>query len=143
MSVDWKEIVAEWQGEKTFIGKNDSGGSVQMGEISGVPGISPMELILAGLAGCSGIDVAMILEKKRQQLSDFKVKVRGKRVDTYPMVYDQIEIEYLFWGKGLSEKSLEQAIQLSEEKYCSVSAMFAKTAQINSSYRVLAPGEEV
>ena len=141
MSAEWKEVVAEWQGETTFIGKNARGGSVQMGDIDGMPGIGPMELLLTGLAGCTGYDVAMILEKKRQPLQDLKVKVRGKRVDTYPMVYDQIEVEYLIWGEGLSEKAVQQAIQLSEEKYCSASVMLGKTAQITSTYRILSPGE--
>lgn len=141
MSADWKAVTAEWVAGKTFIGKNDTGGSVQMGELDGEPGINPMELILAGLAGCTGIDVVLILEKKRQPLQDLKVKVRGKRVDTYPMVYDQIEIEYLLWGEGLGEKAVEQAIQLSEEKYCSVSAMLGKTAEIKSTYRILPPEE--
>ena len=141
MSADWKAVTAEWAAGKTFIGKNDIGGSVQMGELDGEPGIGPMELILAGLAGCTGIDVVLILEKKRQPLQDLKVRVRGKRVDTYPMVYDQIEIEYLLWGEGLGEKAVEQAIQLSEEKYCSVSAMLGKTAEIKSTYRILPPEE--
>ncbi|MBC8509041.1 MAG: OsmC family protein [Anaerolineales bacterium] len=142
MSADWKEVTAEWKGSTTFIGKNSAGGSVQMGEINGKPGVGPMELLLVGLAGCTGYDVAMILEKKQQPMQDLKINVRGKRVDTYPMVFDQIEIEYLFWGEGLSEKALEQAIELSEEKYCSASAMLAKTAEIKSSYRILSPGEE-
>ncbi|MBM3145674.1 MAG: OsmC family protein [Chloroflexi bacterium] len=143
MSANWKEVVADWQGGTSFIGKNAPGGSVQIGEVDGKPGIGPMELVLVGLAGCTGYDVASILEKKRQPLQDLKIKVRGKRVDAYPMVYDQIEVEYLFWGEGLSEKAVEQAIQLSEEKYCSVSAMLSKTAEIKSAYRILSPGELV
>jgi len=112
-----------------------------MGEIDGKPGIGPMELLLTGLAGCSGYDIAMILEKKQQPMQDLRINVRGKRVDTYPMVFDQIEVEYIFWG-DLTEKAVEQAIELSEEKYCSASAMMAKTAEIKSTYRILSPGEE-
>ncbi len=141
MSSDWKEVSAEWKGSTTFIGKNSAGGSVQMGEIDGKPGIGPMELLLTGLAGCSGYDIAMILEKKQQPMQDLRINVRGKRVDTYPMVFDQIEVEYIFWG-DLTEKAVEQAIELSEEKYCSASAMMAKTAEIKSTYRILSPGEE-
>ncbi len=143
MSTDWKEVTAEWKGATTFMGKNSAGGSVQMGEIDGKPGIGPMELLLVGLAGCTGYDVAMILEKKKQPMQDLKINVRGKRVDTYPMVFDQIEIEYIFWGEGLSEKAIEQAIELSENKYCSASAMLAETAEITSTYRILSPGEKV
>ena len=141
MSSDWKEVSAEWKGSTTFIGKNSAGGSVQMGEIDGKPGIGPMELLLTGLAGCSGYDIAMILEKKQQPMQDLRINVRGKRVDTYPMVFDQIEVEYIFWG-DLTEKAVEQAIEFSEEKYCSASAMMAKTAEIKSTYRILSPGEE-
>jgi putative redox protein len=143
MKTEWKNAIAEWYGDKTFIGKNPTGGSIQMDEIDGQPGINPMELLLTGLAGCTGIDVAMILKKKKQPLQDFKVKVRGQRADEHPRVYNQIEIEYLLWGEGLSAKAIEQAIQLSEEKYCSASAMLGKTAQITSSFRILSPGEQV
>lgn len=136
MSTEWKEITADWQGELTFIGKNQAGGSVQMGEVNGKPGVGPMELLLAGLAGCTGYDVVLILEKKKLPLQDFRVVVRGKRADDYPMVYTEIEIEYLLWGEGLSSKAVEQAIQLSEEKYCSASAMLAKTAEIKSTYQI-------
>ena len=141
MTAVWKEVIAEWRGDTTFIGKNLAGGAVQMGELDGQPGISPMELLLAGMAGCTGIDIAMILGKKRQPLDDFQVRVRGKRADQHPKVYTEIVVEYLLWGEGLSEKAVEQAIALSEEKYCSASAMLGAKAQINSTYRILAPGE--
>ncbi|MBT3391400.1 MAG: OsmC family protein [Chloroflexi bacterium] len=143
MSALWKEVVAEWRGDTTFIGKNLVGGSVQMGELDGQPGISPMELLLTGLAGCTGVDVALILGKKRQPLDDLQVRVRGKRADQHPKVYTEIVIEYWLWGEGLSEKAIEQAIALSEEKYCSASAMLGAKAQIISSYRILAPGESI
>jgi putative redox protein len=64
------------------------------------------------------------------------VKVRGMRADDYPMVYTDIEVEYLFWGSGLTEKAVEQAIELSETKYCSASVMLGKTAKITSSYQI-------
>ncbi|MBN1667739.1 MAG: OsmC family protein [Anaerolineales bacterium] len=141
MSSEWKEVIAEWQGEMAFIGKNQAGGRVQMGEIDGQAGVSPMELLLVGLAGCTGVDVVHILKKKRAPLEDLKVRVRAKRAADYPMVYTHIEIEYLLWGQELDPKAVEQAIQLSEEKYCSASAMLGKTAQLHSSYRILAPGQ--
>ncbi len=142
MTAEWKEITAEWQGERLFIGKNNMGGSIQMGMLEDQSGMSPMELLLAGLAGCTGIDVALILEKKRLVLKDFRVIVRGKRGDTHPKVYTDIEIEYLLWGEGLPEKAIEQAIQLSEEKYCSASAMLGKSARITSSYRIFPPDDD-
>jgi putative redox protein len=136
MTSDWHEVVAEWQSGLTFIGKNDLGNSLQMGSKQEADNISPMELLLLGLAGCTAYDVVSILEKMRQPLVDFKVKVRGKRADDYPMVYTDIEVEYLLWGRGLSEKSVLNAIELSEQKYCSASVMLGKVAKITSSFQI-------
>ena len=142
MSQDWREVSAQWQGEMSFMGKNQTGGSVQMGTIDGQPGTSPMELLLLGVAGCTGLDIVHILGKKRITLDQFEVRVRGKRADDFPKVYNEIEIEYILWAEDLSIKAVEQAIELSEEKYCSASAMMSKSAKMSSSYRILSPGEE-
>jgi len=141
MTSEWKTISARWQGDLTFIGENDEGGTVQMGTLDGKPGIGPMHLVLTGLAGCTGIDVVSILQKKKASLTDFKIDVRGKRAESPPMVYTDIEVEYVLWGDGLKPKDVEQAIELSEQKYCSVSIMLAKTANIRSRYKILKPGE--
>jgi len=141
MGDNWREVVAEWQGEGAFIGRNATGGSVQMGTIDEKPGVSPMELLLVGVAGCTGMDIADIMRKKRQAVQALKVKVRGKRAETYPMIFTEIEVTYLVWGEQIDPKALEQAIQLSEEKYCSASAMLRAAAQVRSSYRILAPGQ--
>lgn len=139
MADDWKEVSATWKGGLNFIGENAKGGTVQMGPIDG--SIGPMQLLLIGLAGCTGIDIVTILQKKKSTPTDFKVKVRGKRAETYPMVYTDIEVLYLFWGDDLKARDVEQAIKLSEQKYCSVSIMINKTANIKSSYKILKPGE--
>lgn len=136
-----KEIIAEWKGGMAFIGRNAAGGEVQMGTLDGKPGIGPMELALVALAGCTGMDIISILEKKRLQLKDFRLRVRGVRAETYPMVYTEIEVEYLLWGENLPAKDVEQAIRLSEEKYCSVGIMLGKTARIHSTYRIFSPSE--
>ena len=138
---EWQEVIAEWRGGIAFEGQNEIGGRVQMGNLDGKPGIAPMELLLLSLAGCTGVDVAHILRKKRQPLQDLRVKVRAKRAPQHPKVYTEIEVIYLFWGEGLSTKAIEQAIQLSEEKYCSASAMLRKTASIKSTYQIIAPDE--
>lgn len=143
MSSDWMEVVAEWQEGLTFIGKNDLGNSIQMGSKQNQENISPMELLLLGLAGCTGYDVVSILEKMRHTLDAFKVVVRGIRADDYPMVYTEIEVEYHLWGAGLTDKAVSQAIALSEEKYCSASVMLGKIAEIRSSYYIYEPGEKV
>lgn len=141
MTHEWKSITATWKGDLTFIGENTDGGLVQMGTLDGRPGIGPMQLILAGLAGCTGIDIVSILQKKKLNLADFKVNVRGKRANEYPMVYTDIEVEYIIWGENIKAKDVEQAIELSEQKYCSVSIMIGKTANIRSNYKILTPGE--
>jgi putative redox protein len=130
MASEWKEIEAEWQGDGAFIGKNLTGGKVQMGTLNDQPGVSPMELILVGLAGCTGVDIVDILRKKRQDVKAFKVKVRGLRTETYPMVYKEIEIIYQIWGDHVDRTAVERAIQLSQDKYCSVSAMLRSVAEI-------------
>jgi putative redox protein len=139
----WKEIVAEWKCDDAFIGTNPAGAEIQIGTIDGKPGIGPMEMLLFGLAGCTGMDITSILRKQRQPLEAFKVRVRALRAETYPMVYTDIQLEYLLWGEGLSPKAVEQAIELSEEKYCSVGIMLNKAVErFTSAYKIMAHGEE-
>jgi putative redox protein len=137
----WREIEAEWQGEGAFIGRNATGGMVQMGKLNDQPGVSPMELLLVGLAGCTGVDIVDILSKKRERLKVLKVKVRGNRAEDYPKIYKEIEITYMIWGEGINPKSIERAIKLSKEKYCSVSAMLRSVADIKWTYQLFSSEE--
>ena len=134
---NWREIVADWQGDTTFIGENTAGGKVQIGNLEAQPGLSPMELLLASLAGCTGSDVVSMLIKQRQPLKAFKVRVRGKRRQEQPRIYTEIEVEYLLWGIGLEPKRVERAVTLSREKYCSVSAMLEPSASIRFIYKII------
>jgi putative redox protein len=102
-----------------------------------------MEMLLLGLAGCTGMDVVSILKKKRQDLQAFKIRVRGKRAEQHPRVYTLIEVTYLLWGENLDAKAVERAIELSEKKYCSASAMLNAVAEIRSSYEIYAPEETI
>jgi putative redox protein len=106
-----------------------------MGAASEQKGVSPMEMLLMAKAGCTGMDIVSILEKKRQPLKDFKVNVRGVRAPEPPRIWTHIEVEYLVWGE-IQPEALEQAISLSEEKYCSVGVMLSKAAEIKSSYKI-------
>jgi putative redox protein len=141
----WKEINTTWDGADGYYAENKSGAVILMGkDKDGTPVISPMEMLLAGLAGCTAIDIIDILRKKRQLPTEFKVKVRGKqRIDSYPKAYTEFEVVYLLWGENLIEKDVEQAIQLSEEKYCSVGGTLAKAGPIHSTYRILKPDKVV
>jgi putative redox protein len=136
MAEDWREVVANWQGDLGFIGENVSGGTVQMGVVRGKPGLSPMEMLLLGIAGCTGMDVASILTKARQNLTDLRITVRGKRAEEHPRVYTEIEVIYELWGEELDPKIVSNAIELSEVKYCSASAMLKATAELHSKYLI-------
>jgi putative redox protein len=142
MTEGWTEITADWRNETAFVGQNSSGGSVQMGVLNGNPGIGPMQLLLVALAGCTGIDILSILQKKHLHLADLEVHVRGKRANSYPMIWTDIHLVYLIWGDEIRPQDVEQAIRLSEEKYCSVGIMLGKTARITSEYHLLRPGEK-
>ena len=139
MAEQWVEIQADWVEGTNFIATNAEGGQVVMGEVEGQKGIPPMQLLLVALAGCTGVDVALILEKKRADLRGLRVQVRGTRRDEHPRVYTRIHIHYILWG-DLKPKDVEQAIRLSEEKYCSASAMLGAVAEITHDYEIR-PGE--
>jgi putative redox protein len=139
MSEKWTKITANWQGGMNFIGENQTGGHVQMGTFDEKPGVGPMQLLLVGLAGCTGMDIVSILQKKKVNLTDFKVEVEAKRADTYPMIWTDIHVKYLLWGNNIKTGDVEQAIRLSEEKYCSVSIMLGKSADIKSTYFINLP----
>jgi putative redox protein len=143
MSDKLTEIITSWKGELSFLGNNSTGGSVQMGTLDGKPGTSPMQLLLVALAGCTGMDIVSILQKKRVLLSDFQVKVTGKREPDFPMIWSHIHIIFLLWGNNIREKDVEQAIELSEQKYCSVGIMLGKSARISSEYHIYEPGSTI
>ena len=142
MSEDWREVTAEWQSELGFIGRNSTGGAVQMGSLAGKPGISPMEMLLLGVAGCTGMDVASMLPKMRQNLTGLRVQVRGMRAEEHPKIFTEIEVCYELWGLNLEPRVVETAIALSEEKYCSASAMLRAAANLRSTY-VIHPLETI
>ncbi len=100
-------------------------------------GFRPMELLLVGFGGCSGMDVISILRKKRQQVSGLEMNVRGEKTDTFPHVYKEVHIEYVVKGRGVEKEAVERAISLSLDKYCSVGATLAKAGTITHSYRIV------
>jgi putative redox protein len=139
----WKEISAEWDGNNGYIALTKSGATVLMGkDKEDQQGLSPMEMLLSGLAGCTMMDIIDILKKKRQVPDEFKTVVRGnQRINDYPHSFTEYQIEYVLWGETLKDKDVEQAIKLSEEKYCSVGGTLSKSGPIHSKFRILKPGE--
>jgi len=100
-------------------------------------GTRPMEMVLLSLAGCTGADVVSILQKRRTDLRDLEVTVDSERAPKHPKVYTKIHLHFIFHGKDLNPKDLEMAINLSQNKYCSVTAMLAKTAEITHDYEII------
>ncbi len=100
-------------------------------------GIRPKELILLSLAGCTGSDIVVILQKKKVKLDDFEMNITAEMADEHPQVYTKINIEFVFYGKDIQEKDVERAIELSQTKYCSVTHMLNKSVEITHSYKIV------
>ncbi len=99
-------------------------------------GFSPIQLLLAALGGCTGMDVVHIMRKQRQRVEGLEILVSGKRVKEPPRVYTNIHVEYKIEGKNIEESAVQRAIQLSEDKYCSVGAMLRAKAEVTSNYTI-------
>lgn len=132
----WTKI--KWLGKRRFEGETESGHRVKMdiavekgGENTGP---TPMELVLTALGVCTGLDVIPILEKKRVKLDGLEIKLEAERADEHPRVFKKIKIEYIFQGKDLKGSDLKNAVELSADKYCSVSSMIKKTAELEYSW---------
>lgn len=122
------EAKAMWTDNQRFLGQaSSSHGMVLDG--SSKTGSSPMELVLIALCGCTGYDVVSILGKKREPFTSVEVRAEGERAATPPTVYTEIRLVYRVGG-NVSHKAVEDAVRLSEEKYCSVAAMLQKAAKI-------------
>lgn len=100
-------------------------------------GLRPMELLLIGVGGCSGMDVISILKKKKQDVRSLEINVDGKKADEHPMKYTAIDIEFVITGRNISEEAVKRAIQLSMDKYCSVKATLEGIATVSHSYRIV------
>jgi putative redox protein len=122
---------AIWTDKERYIGEASSRHAIVMDTATEKTASSPMELVLIALCGCTASDVVGILRKKREPFTSLEVTANGERASGYPAVYTEIQLVYRVVGK-VSRKSMEDAVRLSKEKYCSVSAMLEKTAKITS-----------
>lgn len=134
------KVTAQWKENMIFTGMPDSGFSVQMdadpslGGTNG--GVRPMEMVALGLAGCTGMDVISILRKKRQQITDFEVKVDAPRSPEYPKVFTSALITYIVTGKNVEEAAVLRSIELSITKYCPVQFMLAQVFPMELQYEI-------
>ena len=100
-------------------------------------GPSPMELVLVALAGCTAMDIVVIMRKKRVDLHSLNIKVDGERASAHPKYFTKINVTYNFEGKDLREEDIKQAVELSRDKYCSVSAMLKEKAEISYRWNII------
>jgi putative redox protein len=126
-----------WLKDQHFVGTDSNNHSVVLsGQKQGI-GLSPSETLLIALAACSSVDVVEILEKKRKELTLLEVTTNGERDPDPPWAYRKIHVKYRLAGKGLTDKAVAQAIQLSQEKYCSVAATVRGVARITYEYEIV------
>ena len=130
------EATALWTDNERFIGQATSGHALVMDAAKDKTANSPMELVLIALCGCTASDVNGILRKKREPFTLLEVRAQAERAPGYPAVYTEIKLTYRVGGK-VSPKAVEDAVRLSKEKYCSVSAMLEKTAKITTAIEYL------
>lgn len=125
----------------TFMGKADSNHWVTMDgpkDFGGNDaGTRPKELILLSLGGCTGSDVAVILKKKKINFDKFEMNITADVQETHPQVYTKINIEFVFYGNNIPKEAVERAIELSQNTYCSVTAMLQKSVEITHTYKIV------
>ena len=124
------EASATWTDHDRFVGVSSSRHAIVVDAAKEKTANSPMELVLIGLCGCTATDVVSILRKKREPFTRLEVRAQAERASEPPTVYTEIKLTYRVGGK-VARKAMEDAVRLSKEKYCSVSAMLAKTAKIS------------
>ncbi len=124
-------------GTKTYVSTDSTGHSVVLSTPKDNAGMKPSELLLSALAGCTSIDVVNILEKKQTPLTSLEIIVSSEQDEDPPWTFRKIHLLFRVKGKGLTEKNVSQAIDLSEEKYCSVAASLRGTVEITTSFLIL------
>lgn len=129
-------VTTTWQKNLLFKSDNPLGGSLLMDtsqENGGnAAGLSPKALMLSSLAGCSGLDIVMILDKMRAVVDDFKIEIKAELTEEHPKTYKEVHVDYHFYGQELDEEKIEKAVKLSVEKYCGVMEMFRQFATVTT-----------
>ena len=135
----------KWVEAATFVGESGSGHAVVM---DGPPdsggrdlGVRPMEMLLLGMGGCTAFDVVHILRRARQPIEDCVVELQADRAAEPPKVFTHIHVHFIVSGRGLAERQVARAVNLSADKYCSASIMLGKAATITHDYEVIELGE--
>jgi putative redox protein len=137
------KATVHFAGDDLFIGISPSGHAITLDtnhERSSAP--SPVEVLLLALGSCTGVDVVSILTKKRLRVSAYRIEVSGERREEHPRSYRTMNVHHIITGRGISRQAVEQAIELSETKYCSVAATLRPTVEIHSSFEIIEEAEK-
>lgn len=132
------KLTAVWLGDLVFQAENERRGRILLKSVREDPEFSPMESLLASLAGCAGISVVALLERFGQRLAGLRVEVEGERREEHPRIYTKIRLRYFLEGE-LDEELVEKAIRLSAERYCPVAAMISKATSIEREWKITKP----
>lgn len=138
------EVSVTWVQGAQFVGTGTGGHSVVLDAPTGREtweGFKPSELLLAAVGGCTGVDVVEILRKKQQKVTGLRITVTGRQQEVPPHAFTDIDIRYAVRGHGVSEQAVKRAIELSQDKYCSVAATVRGVAAIHTSYTVVEDGQ--
>jgi putative redox protein len=135
------KAVVKWLDNMSFVGESESGHSVVM---DGPPdsggrnlGVRPMEMVLLGMGGCTAFDVILILQRQRQDITDCHVELSAERAEEVPKVFTKIHVHYVVKGNGLNEKKVARAIDMTAEKYCSVSIMLSQSVEVSHDFEII------
>ncbi len=138
MSNDNYKAMIQYAGDDFFIGITPSGHAQAIdtkGDRKSAP--SPLEMLLVSVAACTAVDVVSILQKKRQNITDYKAEISGTRREEHPRAFTHLHIHHIVYGRDVSEQAVAQAIELSDTKYCSVAATVRPTAEIKTSFEII------
>lgn len=135
------EATVTWHQGLTFTGTASTGFKVPLGADPSLggenDGFRPLELMAISLAGCTAMDTISILQKKRQQVTGFEVRVHAERTTEHPRVFTKMDVTYIVTGKQIDQAAVERAIELSETKYCPAQAMLSKAVEITHSHQII------
>ena len=131
------QVQVTWVQNEQFVGTDSTNHSIVLSTDKDGTGAKPSEMLLVALGACTAVDVVGILVKKRQKLTGLQIKVTGQQDADPPWAYRKIHVEYIVRGQGILDRAVQQAIELSEEKYCSVAATIRGVAEITSSYQIV------
>src|SRR5499427_3682738 len=138
MGKDDRKAIVHLAGDDLFVGISPSGHAQTIETNShrnSAP--TPMELLLLALGGCTGVDVVSILKKKRQHVTGYRIEVHGDRREEFPRAYTRLYVKHIITGHAVAEPAVARAIELSDQKYCSVAATLRGSAEIVTSYEII------